>query len=85
MFAKHTSLALVGLNLFYREMIQTGSGIFVETLEDALGQTMAYLWAVEEERVESRYVVPPFSGESLRKSYRSRCEYTQTSVLLPFK
>ena len=51
MFAKHTSLALVGLNLFYREMMQTGSGAFVEVLEDAPGQTMVYLWAVEEERV----------------------------------
>jgi hypothetical protein len=58
MFAKHTSLALVGLNLFYREMIQTGSGIFVEALEDALGQTMAYLWAVEEERVPDITDIP---------------------------
>jgi len=38
MFAKHTSLALMGLNLFYREMIQTGSSTFVEDLEDELGQ-----------------------------------------------
>jgi hypothetical protein len=61
--------------------LRGGGYTIVEALEDALNQSMAYLWAVEEESVESRYVVPPLPSESLTKSYRPGHTETQANFV----